>query len=69
MEPAGAQDEGGAWKLGGEEAVTEAQFVAKRHGGRLLYQQRVGTRVDDELADALCHDDAARPLVALENEH
>ncbi len=69
MQLAVTQNKRGPRKLGGEEAVAEAQLVAKRDGGRLLHEERVGPCVDDELTNALREDDAARPRVALEHEH
>src|SRR5687767_6565461 len=68
MKLAVAQHEGRARKLGRNKAIAETKLVAERHGSRLLYQQRIRSRIDEKLADPLGHDDAAGPLLALEND-
>ena len=68
MKLAVAQHECRARKLGRDEPIAKPELVAQRNGGGLLHEQRVGSRIDDELADALGHDDAARPLLAFEDD-
>ena len=59
MQRAVAQDVRGPRQLGREQPVAEAELVAQRDGRRFLDEQRVGTGIDDELADPLGLDDAA----------
>ena len=60
MQLAIAENERSTRKFGREEPIAEPELVAQRHGGRLLHEQRVGSRIDDELADPFGPDDAAR---------
>jgi hypothetical protein len=68
MELTVAQHECRAWGLGRYEPIAKPQLVAERDCSGLLHEQSVGACIDDEFADALGDDDAARPLFALEDD-
>ena len=69
MQPAVANDVGGARRERRDQPLAEAELAAQRHRTRFLHQQRVRAAVDDPAVEPLRGDDAAGAVAGLEDAH